>query len=173
MAELHDEVWKDIIGFEGLYQVSNMGRVKSTSKNRLLYKHNTSNEYLQVHLSVNNKVYYEYVHRLVAMTFCEGRSDERNQVNHIDGDRKNNLASNLEWCSPAENHRTELYISRQKSAKAHKAKRVRQFDLNGNFIAEYFGLHEAYRQTKVQRHHISKCCRNQRKTAGNFFWQYA
>lgn len=173
MVDIEQEVWKDIAGYEGLYQVSNMGRVKSLLKKRIIRKHNTSNGYLQVHLYKNKKVKYEYIHRLVATAFCSEKSESRNEVNHIDGDRKNNTYLNLEWCTRSENHSTDLYISRQKTAKAHKAKRVSQFDLSGNFIAEHFGLREAYRATGVRRLSISKCCKNMQKTAGNFVWRYA
>lgn len=167
------EVWKDVPGYEGLYQVSNMGRVKSLLRNKIITEHNTSNGYLQVHLNKNKKVKYEYIHRIVARVFSEGMSELRNEVNHIDGNRINNISTNLEWCTRSENHNTELYIQRQKNAKYKKTKRVKQFSLNGEFIAEYFGIHEANRVTGIDRRGISWCCKNIQKTAGKFIWKFA
>lgn len=100
------EIFKDIEGYEGLYQISNLGRVygvvrgdykKSVCKN--------SSGYHQFNLSRNSKVKSFRVHRLVAIHFVEGRTEDRNQVNHIDGDKSNNRADNLEWATAEENTR--------------------------------------------------------------------
>ena len=111
-----EEIWKDIEGFEGLYQVSNFGKIKSlarTYKNSGSYSGFISRKeslvkcfdvdgYHQCYLSKNGKTKSLKVHRLVALSFIENETHS-NLINHIDGNRKNNLASNLEWVNNSEN----------------------------------------------------------------------
>lgn len=96
-----NEVWKDIKGYEGLYQVSNLGRVKSVKRN-LTLKPCNRNRYLIVLLSKNGIKKAINVHRLVAQAFIPNPDDKRT-VNHIDGNKQNNCVDNLEWCSQSEN----------------------------------------------------------------------
>ena len=107
------EIWKDVEGFEGLYQVSNMGRIKSLDHyasngiKDILYKgriiqQSLHNGYRIAHLCKNNKVKTVNVHRIVALAFVPNPLNEP-QVNHKDGNKANNDASNLEWCSQREN----------------------------------------------------------------------
>lgn len=92
------EVWKDIEGYEGLYAVSNYGRVKSLRRNTILKKRTTKDGYIKVTLTVNYKAKDFTVHRLVAKAFIENANAEKNStVNHIDGNKENNHFSNLEW----------------------------------------------------------------------------
>jgi len=97
------ELWKDIVGYEGYYQVSNYGRVKSLRKNKILNQRNRS-LYLAVSICFNgvNKSYN--VHRLVAIAFLPN-INSLPQVNHKDENKKNNHVSNLEWCSAKYNNR--------------------------------------------------------------------
>jgi hypothetical protein len=110
------DVWKDVIGYEGLYQVSNLGNVRSLDReiapnNRVPYwrkgnicKQSKSNlGYMTVGFTVNNVKVSKYVHRLVAEAFIDNINDYP-QVNHIDGDKTNNRVDNLEWCTNSQNH---------------------------------------------------------------------
>ena len=98
-----EEIWKDIDGYEGLYQVSNLGRVKSFNYNRTgkemnLKPVNTCNGfgYLYVNLNKNGKTRLFYIHRLVAKAFLEN-PDHKSDVNHKDENKTNNCVENLEW----------------------------------------------------------------------------
>ena len=93
-----NEIWKDIKGYEGLYQVSNLGRVKNKRRNRLLKLRLERNGYLRVSLYKNSKVSCKFVHRLVAQNFIPNPNNLE-YVNHKDEDKSNNDASNLEWCT--------------------------------------------------------------------------
>lgn len=107
------EIWKDIEGYEGLYQVSNLGRVKSLSrlierersyysKEKLLKVVINKYNYCKVNLYKSNKIKSFTVHRLVANTFLSNPYNKP-QVNHIDGDKCNNCVNNLEWTTASEN----------------------------------------------------------------------
>lgn len=97
------EIWKDITGYEGLYQVSNLGRVKSTqyfhgTNERILKPISTHNGYFRVHLRKDGKLKTFKIHRLVAEAFIPN-PDNLPQINHKDEDKTNNRVDNLEWCS--------------------------------------------------------------------------
>lgn len=99
------EVWKSVKGFEGLYEISSLGRVKSSYRTKKILRPVTQRGgYLQVSLSKNKTVYYRKVHRLVAEAFLKYDS-ERFYVNHKDCNKKNNIPSNLEYCTMAENNK--------------------------------------------------------------------
>lgn len=112
------EIWKDVPGYEGRYQVSNQGRVKSLpflqryllrtgapalrrTNERILSAQPINSGYLIVHLHLNNKREARLVHRLVAEAFLQKQGDE---VNHKNGNKADNTSKNLEWCARSENH---------------------------------------------------------------------
>ena len=105
------EVWKDVVGYEGLYKVSNLGRVKSLSKydrlgrfhgERILHDCDNGNGYRIVNLKRDGKQDMRTVHRLVMTAFVPN-DNECSDINHIDGDKTNNHLDNLEWCTRREN----------------------------------------------------------------------
>jgi hypothetical protein len=102
-----EEVWKDISGYEGLYMISNLGRVKSmhkhtNRKSEFMTPGVHSHGYIEVHLSKNRVRTKYFIHRLVATHFIDA-IDGKTEVNHIDNDKTNNCVTNLEWCTRREN----------------------------------------------------------------------
>lgn len=115
-----EKIWKNIPGYNGIYQVSNSGKVRSYAGHKgfgrrtepiYLKEREISGGYKQVTLSKDNKRYQKLVHRLVAQAFIPNPKNKP-EVNHIDGDRGNNVFANLEWVTRSENVRHAIYITR-------------------------------------------------------------
>ena len=159
------EIWKDKKDYEGHYQVSNFGRVKSIKfgKEIIMNLIPNSSGYLLVNLCKDGKVKKFTVHRLVAEAFIDNPYNLP-QVNHRDENKLNNNVDNLEWCTNEYNinygTRTERY-----------SKPVLQYDLNGNFIKEWKSVAECGRNGYNQSH-VGDCCRGERKTHKGFIWRY-
>lgn len=168
------EIWKDIPDYEGLYQVSNLGRIKSLPRNgtikkeRILKQTLDTTGYLTIGLHKDNKVKKVNVHRLIAKTFIPNINNY-NVINHIDGNKTNNKIENLEWCTQSHNAKESIRLGLQIP---YNKKIVLQYDKNGNFIKEYKSTCDAQRETKIFQSNISKCCLKQRHTAGGFVWRY-
>lgn len=174
-----DEVWKDIKGYRGVYQVSNCGNIRSVDHydrngrnfiaGKLLRPGLKDNGYLQISLCNNTgKAKNHYVHRLVMETFI-GECPDGYEVNHIDENKRNNNISNLEYVSHRINinHGTNLLRSALKRRKA-----ILQFSKDGIFLAEYSSTIEAEKETGVWHNNISKTCKGKARTAGGFIWKY-
>ena len=170
-----EEMWKDIKGYEGMYQISNLGKVKSLPrdtrnrfKNGRIMKPMLSNTgYYMIGLYKNRQYKRFSVHRLVALNFIPNPHN-LSEINHKDENPKNNCVSNLEWCDRIYNINYGTQIER-----AHKKERVKvnQYDLNNNFIKTWDSITEAGLFYKTS--HISACCRNKRNNAKGFIWKYA
>jgi hypothetical protein len=147
------EIWKDVVGYEGLYQVSNLGRVKSYyAKNgvlsdtpRLLGGKRDKDGYVEVRLCKNGRVAYKRAHRLVVSHFLTG--DMSLQVNHIDGDKSNNRVDNLELVTAKENvvhaHRVGLHKGCATKVIVLRDCEKKVFGSIGE-AAEYFGVHRGW-----------------------------
>ena len=173
-----EEIWKDIVGYEGLYQVSNFGRVKSLD--RIVYTANgirkyhgkilkqildSQKFYFLVRLSKYGIVRIFQVHRLVAQTFIPN-PENKPQVNHIDGNKKNNCLNNLEWNSRSENQQHALKNGLRTLSK------VNQYDLQGNFIRQWNSVMSAQNHFKNNGSGISSCLNGKCKTAYGYIWKY-
>ena len=102
------EIWKDIEGYNGKYQVSNFGRVKSLYTNKYRKHGYDKDKYHKIELYINGKYQSVKIHRLVAQYFIDN-PNKYPEVNHIDGDKNNNRVDNLEWCSSSYNSRHRIY----------------------------------------------------------------
>ncbi len=179
-----EEIWKDIKGYEGLYQVSSLGNVRKLKERvdkgrchrnlneKLLKPIETYNGYLRVELRKNNNKKRIRIHRLVAETFIPN-PENKSEVNHIDGNKHNNKVSNLEWNTRLENQRHAWATGLRKAQRVSentknairetiKKKKVNQYDLNGNFIKQYESVREAGRQNNMNHQRIINCCKNKK-----------
>lgn len=160
------EIWKDVVGYEGLYQVSNFGRVKN-KENKIKAQHPQNGGYLIVHLYRYGEHKAKTVHRLVASAFISNNSN-KSEVNHIDGNKKNNKIKNLEWITPKENQKHSRSILNNICGK--KAKKVKCVETGEIFIS----TGEASRLKRVAQSDICRCANKSRgrKTAGGYHWEY-
>ena len=174
---MKNEEWRDVVGYEGLYQVSSEGRVKSLErkdrfgrivKERTLKPAVRGKGYLFVVLCASGKTRMFYVHRLVCQSFHEN-PDNKPQVNHINEDKTDNRACNLEWCTRRENvnHGTR----NERSAKA-LSKPIGQFSLDGKPIKVWQSTMEAERQTGFSHVYICQAANGKYKQAYGYIWKY-
>lgn len=185
------EIWKDVEGFEGSYQVSNLGRVKNvcrhirgrndgirTIRERIRIQRQSRTGYCMTILSSNNKQKNCTIHRLVALSFVENPNNYT-EVNHIDGDKMNNRADNLEWCTRSENNRHAIRTGLRRhnwtgmfGSKHRLSKPVTQRDLNGKYINVFESTGDAERKTGVSAKGISRIAIRKKGHAGGFAWSY-
>lgn len=181
-----EEIWKAIEGYEGLYQVSNLGRVRSLGRTiqrrtrwgttadysvegKILKILSSSYNACYVHLfDMNGKSTNHKVHRLVAQAFIPNPNN-LSDVNHKDENRKNNNVENLEWMSHVDNCN---YGTRNERSKTKRSKPVQQLDADENVVAEYPSTIEAERVTGTSRYQIRMCCNGKYKTAGGYRWKF-
>lgn len=176
------ELWKDIKGYEGIYQVSNLGRVKSLDREcimkngikrkvlgRILVQSlDGKKNYLQVNLSLNGKSKVFLVHRLVAITFINGYKYGMD-VDHIDGNKRNNVINNLRWVNRSENMRNP--ITYEKIIKYHKEVQsipVIGINIKNNSILKFPSMREA------KRNGFKGICENihgRTKQCGGYVWR--
>lgn len=186
---MEKEIWKDINGYEGYYQISNLGRIKAMK--RKVSDRQTRNEkvkkcvlhrsgYMKCLLYKGNKYKSKLIHRLVAEAFIFN-PENKPQVNHIDSNRTNNVVDNLEWCSSSENRIHGFVYGNIKpyahwtgitGAKNPNSIPVVQYDKQGNFIAEFGALNEASLCTGINSRNIYKSMVKKQSHAGGFVWMY-
>lgn len=153
------EIWKEIANFEGIYEVSSCGQVRRIHKDSRVQKYKILiptilRGYRKVTLFKNGVGHKFQVHRLVATAFIPNPNNLP-QVNHKDEDPSNNNVENLEWCTASYNVNYGTCIERQVSK---RSKKVIQYDLEGNFIAEYPSTNSASRELNIQQSSIVNCC---------------
>ena len=166
------EVWKDIPGYEGKYQVSNLGNVKSLNYNRqriekVLKPYMSKKGYALVRLWHKSQGEGFLVHRIVAELFVSNPYDKA-EVNHINGIKTDNRAENLEWCTRSEN---ESHAWRTGLGK-HYTREIVQYDLQGNLMKEWGSVRSASCALNISNQNMNACLHGRRKTAGGYIWRY-
>ena len=173
------EEWRDVKVYEGLYQVSNTGKVKSlnyrrTGKEKILEGVDNGYGYLRVELCKEGNREQPLVHVLVATAFLPN-PDNLPEVNHKDEDKTNNCVENLEWCSKSYNinygtgnkKRAEKMTNNPKLSKS-----ILGINKISGLIVDFPSIMEASRQTGINKGHICECCNGKRNSAGGFYWHY-
>ena len=180
------EEWKPVNNFEGMYMVSNMGRVKSLDriifqkdrsgniskhiyKGKILKKCTQVNGYETIDLHKNSKTQRYLVHRLVAEHFLE-KPKGKEYINHKDNTRNNNIYTNLEWCTQSEN--IQYAYDNGTKIPPHQRK-VYQCKKNGEIIKLWESLAQACRELKIYESNIAKVCNGKRSQTGGYKWKYA
>ena len=177
------EIWKDIPNYEGFYQISNLGNVRSVDrivnagiknnnkvvkKGKILNPVKDKDGYLKVSLSKNNIRKNYFVHRLVGKVFISNNKNLK-QINHKDENKENNCVSNLEWC---DNKYNQNYGTRKMRIAKSLSKPIIQYDLKGNYIKKWESATKAEENLNICRANIWKCCVGERNHAGGYKWQY-
>lgn len=185
-----NEIWKDIDGYEGLYEVSNLGKVKSlgnefSRKEKILKQGKKKNGYLYVILWKEGKYKTCLVHRLVAQAFLENPNNY-SCVNHKDENKENNCVENLEWCDAKYNinhgtciqrrvanmdYKTKVANTDYKAIAEKLSRQVYQYDKNHNLIKIWKSVAEAGRNGYKQST-VSSCCLGKRKSHQGYIWSY-
>lgn len=186
---MREEIWKDVPNYEGLYQISNLGRVKSLERQRKsgynsiclvkekILKTKIDRYGYSTHpLCKDSKVKYITTHRLVCMAFVENTNPIKfNQINHIDGNKLNNSPDNLEWCDAKHNTKEALRLG-LRGGKVYNPRvdssKIDQFYKTGELVKTYISLAEAERVSGVLKTAINNCLNGRSKTSGGFVWKY-
>lgn len=164
------EIWVDIVGYDGLYSISNLGRVAShhQDKHRILKTPANSRGYAYVDLSQNGVRKSFRVHVLVAEHFIP-KPHGQVEVNHKDEDKLNNRVDNLEWCTKSYNLTYGTRIERQR---AKVGKPIIQYSKAGEYICSYDSIRQASRTVGISAPHIVRCCKKINPYSGGFVWRY-
>lgn len=151
------------------YLISEEGIVKNIKTNKEVPQYNHPSGYITVSLwdSETKKSIIVLLHRLMMLSFKYIEDHAEKEVNHIDGNKKNNNLNNLEWCTKAENANHAYRTGLNK-----RSKTVYQYDSNGTLIGTYYSVSEAERQTGIRQSIISGQIAGEYKTAGGFRWSY-
>lgn len=186
MDKMIDEVWKDVVGYEGLYQVSNYGRVKSLPRTRICQgivmpvkgkEISLCNRrgYKMLCLYKDGSKKIASVHRLVAEAFIPNLEDKP-CVDHIDGNRSNNFYNNLRWCTYKENINNPITYPRNRRSLQrswdNRSRNVCQYSLDGNFIKEWSNVYQAANHFNGSCSGIKRCCVGKSRVALGYRWSY-
>lgn len=163
---MNKEIWKPILGYEGLYEISNLSNIRSLCnkwgnrlKPRLVKQQLTKKGYMRVPLNKNSKHKQYMVHRLVYEAF-NGKIDENMEINHIDYNRTNNNINNLQVMTHTDNVRYS------------KSKKVNQYDVYGNFIKQWDCIRDIERKLNIDHRQVSDNCKGKQKSCHGFIFKY-
>ncbi len=164
------ESWKDVVGAEDTYQVSSFGRVRNKKRDKIKAMGKVHNGYLTTSI-FGKRV---KVHRLVAKAFIPN-PENKPQVNHLDFNKENNNAANLEWCTLSENLRHDLDNGNRIPRTGYKSpgrKAIIMSTVNGHQIKIFDCIKDASLELEIPRSSISNCLAGRVKTSHGFKWSY-
>lgn len=161
------EEWKDINGYNGIYQVSNLGNVRNAKRDKILLQDTTKGGYKRVTLYKDGKSKHFQVHRLVAFSFLPNPVNFP-CVNHKDENPSNNNVDNLEWCTYSYN----INYGTRNTQLSQNAKKVCQMDFYGNVLATYISIGFAAKMLGVDPSNIYKCCNGELSYAYDYKWKF-
>lgn len=163
-----NEIWKDVSGYEGVYQISNRGRLRRMFKKgeRLLSGKKDKDGYIEVILSKKQNKKFFRLHRLVADAFIEN-PENKPAVNHKDKNVQNNDVTNLEWVTHSENIVHSFLTGRNVYKKP-----VTQYSKDGKVVNRWCSISEAAEFLGISYPNISACCHGRLKTSGGYVWKY-
>lgn len=153
-----NEVWKQVEGYGGRYEVSNLGNVRSKFYGELSQRE-TPDGYLTVSLRDNKKNKRVRVHRLVAKAFVKNIYG-CDVVNHKDENKKNNKSNNLEW------------VTAENNSKYSSCRPIRQYEVWGKPVRKWLGVTEASKELGISREGITNCCKGITRTYKGYVWKY-
>lgn len=162
------EIWKDIKDYEGLYQVSNLGRVKRITTGRVLKPLKHANGYIMVKLSKNSIVYTKTVHRLVAEAFIPN-PEHKSEITHIDENKTNNNVSNLEWMTRKENINHGTRTERMSKTQSIP---IIATNIKTGESKEFYGARECARQLGLTHGNIASVLKGRYKQTGGYTFKY-
>ena len=162
-------MWKTIEDHPN-YEVSSDGDVKNSKTGKILKPVATYNGYLRV--TLNGRLCR--IHRLVADAFLV-KGDGYTQINHKDGDKRNNRVDNLEWCTPSENikHAHRMGLKRVNYSNINEPRKIYQMSIDGCILRTFDSVMDIQREFGYDNSNISKVCKGKQKTAYGYKWQYA
>lgn len=180
------EAWKDIKGFESVYKISNMGRLKSFKRSKtgyILSFNNSTGDYFNAVLTHKGKTEYHKLHRLVAEYFLDKPKGET-VIHHKDGNKQNNRVDNLEWKTPSEHIKLHASLNPALTAgvirynRITKPKRIMQYSLDGRLLGAYMNSSDANKATGVCYRNILQVAKHEeykpgkvRSQAGGYIWK--
>ena len=165
------EIWKDIQNYEGYYQISNLGRVRNVKTEKILIgdTNNTGYKRITLYAPIKKRV---FLHRLVAFHFCEGYQEDL-VVNHIDGNKLNNEAKNLEWITRSENDLHAYKLNLRKTFPCtFKHKVIAYNKKTMEIVKEYENTEECAKDLKVSKTNIYNCCNGKQKSCKGYILKY-
>lgn len=175
------EEWKDVKGYEGIYEISNLGNVKSFYSGKIISQKKNNRGYMVVDLYKNRQRKSFLVHRIVAISFLN-KDKLCNDVNHIDENKENNCVENLEWCTHKENvnkwckNNTEK-VGRKQFKSTEKYRKldmnISMFNKDGSFIKTYTRASDIKKELNKDISCIIQCCDGKRKSAYGYKWKFA
>lgn len=177
-VKMQKEIWKDVADYEGFYQVSNLGNVRSLGRTVLvdgyskylkgipIKPHIVGVGYLGVMLHRNGKGKHYYIHILVGRAFIPNPENKKT-INHKKGNKKKNGVADIEWNTHKENS-----IHAVRNGLIDNYKPVIQYDLNGSILNSFKSITEAQNKTSIPKPQISAVCNGHRKTAHGYIWKF-